>query len=106
LVSFGPVNDPREALEGLLDLYRASHTKPLPLLEGSSRAFAEEVDRGGVDKAISAAKGALTKQRRWDPSLSYALGPEDPFLDSAWSEAFQRAALHVYAPMLQHRTER
>jgi exodeoxyribonuclease V gamma subunit len=106
LVSFGPVNDPREALEGLLDLYRASHTKPLPLLEGSSRAFAEEVDRGGVDKAISAAKGALTKQRRWDPSLSYALGPEDPFLDSAWSEAFQQAALHVYAPMLQHRTER
>jgi exodeoxyribonuclease V gamma subunit len=106
LVSFGPVNDPRGALEGLLALYRASRTRPLPLLEGSSRAFAEAIEQRGVNKALAAAKSALDAQRRWDPRFSYALGPEDPFLDSAWSDAFQEAALQVYGPLLQHRSER
>jgi hypothetical protein len=105
-VSFGPVNDPHGALEGLLALYRASRTKPLPLLEGSSRAFAEAIEQRGVNKALAAAKSALDAQRRWDPRFSYALGPEDPFLDSAWSDAFQEAALQVYGPLLQHRSER
>ena len=106
LVSFAPVNDPRGLLEALIELHRTSRATPLPLLEKSSRAFAEQLARGGVEKAISAAKTELNKQRRWDPYLAYALGPDDPFVDPTWSRAFQRAALEVYAPLFQHRSER
>jgi exodeoxyribonuclease V gamma subunit len=106
LVSFAPVNDPRGLLETLVSLYQQSLTEPLPLLERSSRVFAEELGRAGVGDAISAAKTELKKQLRWDPYLNYALGADDPFADSAWAERFQRAALAVYGPLLQHRSER
>jgi hypothetical protein len=76
------------------------------LLERSSRAFAERFEDGAVESAISAAKTELNKQRRWDPYLEYALGSDDPFGDPTWSEAFQRTALEVYAPLFQHRSER
>lgn len=106
LVSFSPVTDPRGRLEVLIDLYRTSRRAPLPLLEESSRLFAEALEHGELDKAISVASAQLSKQRGWDPYLNYVLGPDDPFLDSAWSEAFQHAATEVYEPLFRHRDER
>jgi len=106
LVSFAPVDDPRVLLETLVATYRTCREAPLPLLEKSSRAFAEKYDGDNTIKAIKAAKDALTNQRRWDDRLEYVPGPVDPFRDESWAAAFQQAALAVYGPLLEHRSER
>jgi hypothetical protein len=59
----------------------------------------------GADNAVKAAATELVRQRQWHPHLAYVLGPEDPFTDSAWREAFQEAAVRVYGPLLRHRRE-
>jgi len=105
VVSFSPVEDPQARLQELIELYRASRDAPVPLLEECSRIFAEALENGDVSAAIAAARAQLKKQRGWDPYLRYALGPEDPFLDASWSEAFQGAASQVYEPLLRHRSE-
>ena len=105
LVTFDPVADPHGTLETLIDLYRTSQRAPVPLLARSSLAFAEKLQEGNVDKALSEASKELQKQRRWDPYLAYVLGTEDPFDDPDWSEAFQRVARQVYTPLFQHRSE-
>jgi exodeoxyribonuclease V gamma subunit len=105
VVSFSRVEEPRARLQELVELYRASRHAPVPLLEESSRIFAETLEKGDVSKAIAAARGLVTRQRGRDPYLSYALGPEDPFLDASWSDAFQGAASQVYEPLLRHRSE-
>ena len=106
LVSFAPVNEPRRLLEALVATYRACREAPLPLFEKSSRIFAERCDGRDTASAIKAARGELTKQRRWDNRLEYVLGPVDPFEEESWSSLFQRAALTVYGPLFEHRSER
>ena len=105
LVTFAEVQDPRGTLEALVDVYRQSRETPLPLLAESSRLFAEELDEGNLDRALKAARELLGRQRRWMPHLDYVLGPEDPFADRAWSEDFQRAAIQLYKPLFEHRSE-
>ena len=105
LVSFGEVQDPRGTLEALVELYRRSLETPLPLLAESSRRFAEELAQSDLDRALKAAKEQLSRQRLWTPHLTYALGPEDPFADQAWCEDFQRAAIQLYEPLFEHRSE-
>ena len=105
LVSFDPVANARGSLEELIGLYRVSRATPLPLLERSSWAFAEKLVDGKLEQAVKAAQTELKRQRRWDPRLGYVLGPSDPFLDQAWSQAFQDAANQVYGPLFQHRRE-
>lgn len=106
LVSFAPVNDPRSLLDALFATYRSCREAPLPLFEKSSRAFAERFARGDTNRAIKAATSALNKQRRWDARLDYVLGPDDPFEDPKWFEAFRQTALTVYRPLFEHRSER
>ncbi|KPK16428.1 MAG: hypothetical protein AMJ62_05420 [Myxococcales bacterium SG8_38] len=105
IVRFRPVSDPTRVLGELLDLYRTCRAAPLPLLEGASRAFAEAFDEKKRSSAIRAARDALDRQREWDPRLAYALGPEDPFQDGEWAEAFECAALRLYRPLLEHRSD-
>ena len=105
LVSFGPVDEPRRELEGLLRLYRACKEAPLPLLERASREFAEAFDKG-EDKARKKADDRLARQRRWDKRLAFVLGSDDPFADEQWANGFREAALAVYEPLLKHRSER
>jgi exonuclease V gamma subunit len=105
-VSFAQVNEPRAVLEALLATYRRCREAPLPLFEKSSRAFAERYAGELTTRAIKAAKSELSKQRRWDSRLEYVLGPDDPFQNPEWSEAFQRTALTVYQPLFAHRSER
>jgi exodeoxyribonuclease V gamma subunit len=104
LVSFTPVTDPRGALQDLVELYRTCQTKPLPLLPRVSRTYADSLD-GDTDKAIGASSKELKRQREWHPHLDYVFGPDDPFDDFEWREEFQRAAVRVYGPLLEHRRE-
>ena len=104
LVSFGPVREPFQELETLIEIYRASRERPRPLIERSSREFAEAFDRG-EEQAFQAARKELVSQRRWDEQLKFVLGPDDPFTDTAFAQAFQSAALAVYGPLLKHRSE-
>ena len=104
LVSFTPVADPRVALLELVELYRTCQTTPLPLLQGVSRTYVEALE-GDAGNAAKAAAKELLRQRQWHPHLAYVLGPDDPFTDSAWREAFQDVAVRVYGPMLEHRRE-
>jgi exodeoxyribonuclease V gamma subunit len=106
LVCFNPVADPRGRLKALIDLYRTSREAPVPLLGESSRLFAETCAVADSDKAFSEASKQLSRQRKWSPYLAYVFGPDDPFLDPDWREAFQRAATEVYEPLFQHRSER
>lgn len=105
IVRFRGVSDPKHVLAELLDLYRSCRCAPLPLLETASRAFAEAFDEKKRSSAIRAARNALDKQRDWDPRLAYVLGPDDPFEDGEWIDAFERAALTLYRPLLEHRGE-
>lgn len=104
LVSFTAVDDPRAALLELIELYRTCQTAPLPLLQRVSRTYAEAME-DGADNAVKAAAKELVRQRQLHPHLAYVLGPDDPFTDSAWREAFQEAAVRVYGPLLRHRRE-
>jgi exonuclease V gamma subunit len=106
LVCFNPVADPRGRLKALINLYRTSREAPVPLLGESSRLFAETFALADSDKAFSEASKQLSRQRKWSPYLAYVFGPDDPFLDPDWREAFQRAATEVYEPLFQHRSER
>lgn len=105
LVTFAPVDEPHRELETLVRLYRACKESPLPLIERASREFAATFAEG-EDKAIKSAVAQLKSQRRWDERLAFVLGPDDPFGDAEWAEAFRAAALEVYEPLLKHRSER
>jgi exodeoxyribonuclease V gamma subunit len=105
LVSFGPVADARARLAVLIDLYRSSREAPLPLLEKPSRVFAEKLGQTDSDKAFAAAKNELDHQRKWDRYLSYVFGADDPFDEQAWRDAFEAAAIRLYEPLFQHRSE-
>ena len=105
LVSFGPVDEPQRELEALVRLYRTSKESPLPLLERASREFADAFPEG-ADKAFKRAKERLESQRGWDERLTFVLGEDDPFADEEWADAFRKAALEVYEPLLKYRSER
>lgn len=105
IISFGAVADPLRLLGELLDLYRACREAPLPLLEKASRVFAERFHESNRKSALRAASSELAKHRKWDPRLQYVLGPDDPFEDPQWTETFEQAALVLYRPLLNHRSE-
>ena len=105
LVSFAPLEDPRQVLHTLLEIYSECLQEPVPLLETASRIFAEKYR--GKDR-LKAAKSAKDEWRTLcgrDARLAYALGSFDPFTDERWMEAFGHAALAVYGPLLEHRSE-
>lgn len=104
LVSFRPVDEPVPLLEVLIDLHRTCRASPLPLLERSSLVFAQELGKRGRAGALKAARKTLRDRRAWDPRLSYVLGPDDPFEDSSWVDAFEAAAVTLYQPLLDHRS--
>jgi len=104
VVSFAPVDDPRTELESLVRIYRACQESPVPLMERASREFAEAVAEGH-DEPRKVADDCLKAQRRWDVRLELILGADDPFADEAWAKEFERAALAVYGPLLQHRSD-
>jgi exodeoxyribonuclease V gamma subunit len=105
VLSFGPVTDARHQLQNLLDLYRRSLAAPLPLIGESSWLFVETLGRADAGKAFSEAGKKLKSQRSWSPYIHYVFGPEDPFLDLDWREAFEQAATDLYEPMFRHRSE-
>jgi exodeoxyribonuclease V gamma subunit len=105
IVELGPVADPTRLLRELVELYQTCKTNPLPLLGESSRAYAERFRKSGRDSAVRTARVHLGRQSEWDPRLQYVLGTGDPFEDRDWAEAFEAAALALYAPLLDHRRE-
>lgn len=105
IVSFRAVANPRRILGDLIDLYRSCREAPLPLLETSSRVFAERF-ADGLKPAVQAARKQLTQHRDWDPRIGYVLGARDPFEDPRWAESFEQASLALYGPLLEHRDER
>ncbi|MGB3052836.1 MAG: exodeoxyribonuclease V subunit gamma [Polyangiales bacterium] len=105
LVSFAPLEDPRHLLDTLLAIYRECLDAPVPLLETASRIFAEKYDPEDPVKALKPAKDELQTLCGRDARLGYAFGSFDPFADERWAEAFERAALGVYRPLLEHRSE-
>jgi exodeoxyribonuclease V gamma subunit len=105
VLSFGPVTDARHQLQNLVDLYRRSLAAPLPLIGESSWLFVETLGRADAGKAFSEAGKKLKSQRSWSPYIHYVFGPEDPFLDLDWREAFEQAATDLYEPMFRHRSE-
>jgi exodeoxyribonuclease V gamma subunit len=105
LLSFGPVPDARHQLQTLVDLYRRSLAAPLPLVGESSWRFVETLERADSDKAFSEASKKLKDQRGWSPYIDYVFGPQDPFLDPDWREAFGQVATEVYGPLFRHRSE-
>jgi exodeoxyribonuclease V gamma subunit len=105
LVSFEPVDDPHAELEALVEMYQRSQEAPLPLIERASREFAEAFD-GGEQTAFRKARDQIKKQRRWDDRIAFILGPDDPFTNRDWGNAFKEATLAVYGPLLKHRRGR
>ena len=105
VVSFSPTAGAQRMLAELLDVYRQCREAPLPLLKGVSRTFAERYDPDDPAKALKAARTQLADQRGWDECLAYLYGATDPFLDKAWRDSFREAALTVYVPLLEHRSE-
>jgi hypothetical protein len=75
------------------------------LLETASRIFAEKYRPEDPVKAVKAAKDELRRLRGRDARLGYAFGSFDPFADARWTEAFEQAALTVYGPLFEHRSE-
>jgi len=106
VLSFSPVPDARDQLQTLIHLYRQSQAAPLPLLGPSSWLFAETLQRSDSEKAFSEAGKQLMSLRAWSPHFNYVFGAEDPFRDSDWRTAFERAATGVYGPLFRHRSER
>ena len=105
VLSFSPVADARHQLQTLIDLYRRSLRTPPPLFGESSWSFVETLGRADSVKAFSEAGKKLSGQRGWSPYIDYVLGPDDPFLDSDWRDAFEQAATGLYEPMFRHRSE-
>ena len=105
VVSFASANNPGLELRRLVDTYRRCQRAPLPLLEGASWAFAMRYDTEDPQKALNAARAELEKHRKWDERLRFVYGARDPFADADWSSEFQEAALAVYGPLVEHRSE-
>ena len=104
LVSFAPAEDPRHLLDALLVIYCECLEAPVPLLETASRIFAEKYPDDPV-RAVKPARDELQRLCGRDARLGYAFGSFDPFADARWAEAFERAALAVYGPLFEHRSE-
>ncbi len=105
LVSFAPLQDPRQVLDTLLEIYGECIEAPVPLLETASRIFAEKYRPEDRLKAVKSAKDEWRRLCGRDARLAYALGSFDPFADERWTEAFEHAALAVYGPLFEHRSE-
>ncbi|MBT8467729.1 MAG: hypothetical protein KJN97_03175, partial [Deltaproteobacteria bacterium] len=105
VVSFAPVEQPRYLLDALLAIYRECLETPVPLLETASRMFADKYRPEDPGKALKTANDELKRLRDRDARLGYVFGSFDPFADARWAEAFERAALAVYGPLLAHRSE-
>jgi exodeoxyribonuclease V gamma subunit len=105
VVSYGQVDSPLDELARLVELYRVSLQRPLPLFERASRDYAKIATEHGVKKALAKARESLRKQRTWHRHLDFVFGTFDPFEDRAWSDAFAEAAEAVYGPLFAHRGE-
>ena len=104
MVRFAPVEDAKETLTKLVQLYLRSREEPLPLIERVTRELA-----GGVGKneqsAFNKAASTYKSQQEWDPRLAFVFGPESPFEDPEWRETFKSVALELYEPLLKHRSD-
>lgn len=109
-VAFRPVDDPRQVLETLIELYDAGWTRPLPLFVRASRAYAESyrLPKGTHDKALGAARKELDggygiTGEAEDPYVRLAFAGRPPLADGEPAEEFARLALAVFEPLLAHR---
>ncbi len=105
LVSFAPLEEPGHVLDTLLAIYRDCLEGPIPLLETASRIFAEKRDPENPSTALKAARDEWRKLCGRDARLGYAFGSFDPFADERWAQAFERAAVTVFGPLIEHRSE-
>ncbi|MBT8464565.1 MAG: exodeoxyribonuclease V subunit gamma [Myxococcales bacterium] len=105
LISFAPPEDPWQLLGTLLEIYGECVEKPVPLLESASRLFAQHYRPEDRRKAEKSARTELRSLCGRDARLAYALGSFDAFGDERWMEAFEQAALAVYRPLFEHRSE-
>jgi len=105
LVSFAPLETPGQVLDTLLAIYRDCLEAPVPLLETASRVFVEKQDPDNPSIAMKAAKDEWRKLCGRDARLGYAYGSFDPFDDERWAQAFERAAVEVFGPLIEHRSE-
>jgi exonuclease V gamma subunit len=119
-VRFGPVADARASAEGLIALYRAGTTAPLPFFPSASRAFAEVVVKGGdEEKARTAAVAepdhprTTAREPHRDPEVDLLFRGRDPH--TGWTDSdgspeaeasdvasFAATALGIYLPLLRH----
>ncbi|MBT8467605.1 MAG: exodeoxyribonuclease V subunit gamma, partial [Deltaproteobacteria bacterium] len=81
LVTFAPVEEPRNLLDALLSIYRECLDTPVPLLETASRLFAATHNPEDPVKALKTANDELQRLRNRDARLGYAFGSFDPFAD-------------------------
>jgi exodeoxyribonuclease V gamma subunit len=111
-VSWRPVADPQRQLASLLDLYRIGQRYPLPLFQRASRAYAEEMRRGGnTEQALASAA------RHWtdfmglgdgdDPHVERLYGRRPPFAAETppGVPSFAEVARRVYDPFFAHLEE-
>jgi exodeoxyribonuclease V gamma subunit len=113
-VRFGPIADPRSAAEGLIALYRAGTTAPLPFFASASRAFAKKfAETRDEQKARAAAvkqpdhPGTTLRDPHRDAEVDLLFRGRDPHVGWEGSSAddpasFTATALGIYLPLLRH----
>lgn len=101
-ILFKPVDDARDQLAQLLDLYWSGLQSPLPFFPKSSYAFAQKIHQG---KSVEDARRAARTQ--WEGNLQWP-GEQDVWSQrcfghgEALNEAFESIAEQVFLPLLVH----
>ncbi|MFN8640830.1 MAG: hypothetical protein U0802_03915 [Candidatus Binatia bacterium] len=111
VVTFRPVADPLHHLAALMALFRRGQSRPLPLFERASRAFANALakKRGTMKGAIGAAEKQFAGDDhsfgdRGDAAVRL-LFPQPPEWGDPATSAAAAVATAVFGPLLRHREE-
>jgi exodeoxyribonuclease V gamma subunit len=112
---FRPVGNAPALLTELIDLFQQNLTSPLKFFPAAALAFAEAETKAATrTKTARASKGSLDKARdAWEgnafqnrdgekdePAFALCFREAEPL-----DETFQKIALQIFAPMIEHRTE-
>lgn len=96
---------PSENLLDLLEIYWEGLTHPLPFFPESSWAYAETILKKGQPPETALVQG----QKRWEGNDRQAGEASDPYMDLCFrnqdpiaGQRFQRLALDVFQPLLEH----
>jgi exodeoxyribonuclease V gamma subunit len=105
---YSPVANGRELLAGLARFYLEGLTRPWKLFPEASWSFARAV----VEEKKTTQAAMLAARSDWRGSEHKRGDLQDPYMElcfgrteSPLDEQFQRAALAVYTPLLEHREE-